>query len=599
MLKTNVVDLEALGISLASDRLGVVVGQLCVNVTAHEPYRCKPELVGGQLEAIAATLAVSRACQHGVAKTHFTLFPEYGLPGIAGVDLIDGALLEDAWPTGSIVIAGVHGLAKAEFAELAGRPATHLCAENAVEKIKDGEWVNCSITWVKHPPGVVERWIQPKLSPAWPEANFDDAAMYRGKSVWVFRGKLDDDTIYRFCTLICYDWVGPATGAKNWNSVFAQLQAELEASGGEEMSVSWFFVIQRNPKPSHSSFLNEVGRFYDQTTVKKIKRDKTGLLFANSAAKPRPGKSESYGGTSLVFSKQTLFKEGGAQPTYSTGGLRYRGSDLLNGYLDNYFRERGACVQSFAVVNPGSLQAGAAGKQIAIERAFVFPLYGVSDPRVPGNIVSASIKWLNDELDDIHSLADKYPNDALADTMKGTHQSVIAGLRTLPSSQAGHAVALATSETGPKERNADNWDVEERRALVHVINTLDIFALAGEVSHHDGDIGHGVGQIGGVDVDIVAVLGETHEKCLSHTDKKVVPGVQRRVVVVMRDEDNQAWDPREGKFLRAGPEKLGAELKITDPQSQILHMGYSNLLNMYRQSATAAELEAKLNAAAA
>jgi hypothetical protein len=53
MLKTNFVDLEALGILLASDRLGIVVGQLCVDLTAHEPYRCKPELVDAQLEAIA------------------------------------------------------------------------------------------------------------------------------------------------------------------------------------------------------------------------------------------------------------------------------------------------------------------------------------------------------------------------------------------------------------------------------------------------------------------------------------------------------------------------------------------------------------------
>lgn len=596
MLKTSYVDLEALGISLASDRLGIVIGQLFVDITPHEPYQCKPELVVSQLEAIAATLAISRACQHGVGKTHFTLFPEYGLPGIAAVDLIDNSLVDVNWPTGTIVIGGIDGLTKAEFAMLVGRPNTHLCAENAIENIKDGEWINCAVTWVKRPDDVVERWIQPKLSPAWQEQNFDDAAMYRGKSVWIFRGKLDDDTVYRFCSLICYDWVGPPTGMKNWNGVFAQLQAELNASGGEELSVSWFFVVQRNPRPSHPSFLNEVVRFYDQTTVKKIRRDKTGLLFANSSAMPRPGKSDSFGGTSLVFSKQTLFKEGECQPTYSKGGPRYRGSELLKDHFDNYFRERGACIQSFAVVNPGSLQAGAAGKQLAIERAFVFPLYGVTDPRVPGNVVPASVKWLNDELDDMRSLADKYPDDKLKTDLNDVHQSVVVGLRSLQSAQANRTLLLATSDA--KERNADNWDEEERHALKHVVDTLDIFALAGGISHNNDDVGHGVGQIAGVDVDIVAVLGETHDRCLSHSEKKIVPGVQRNVIVVTRDEDNQPWDPREGKFLRAKPVKIGEESKITDPQSRFIHMAYSNLLNMYRQSQSVAELEAKLDAAA-
>jgi hypothetical protein len=599
MLKIETIDLEALGISLASDRLGLVVSQLCVDVTAGEPYKCKPELVEAQLSAISATMAVAKECHHEAKKTHFTIFPEYGLPGIAAVELIDAALQENAWPSGTIVIGGLHGLSKAEFGVLAQRPGSHLCAENAIEKIKGDEWINCVLTWVKQPTGAIERWIQPKLSPAWPEQNCDDAAMFRGKSVWVFRGKLDDDTAYRFCTLICYDWIGPPAGAKNWSSIFAQLQSELESTGGEEMSISWFFVVQRNPKPSHSSFLDVVKHFYDQTIVKKVKRDKTCVVFANSSAKPRPGKSDSYGGTSLVFSRQTLFKEGDCQPTYSKGGQRYRGSDLLDGYFDNYFREAGACIHSFAVVNPASLQAGAAGKQLAIERAFVFPLYGVEDPRVPGNAVPASVKWLNDELDDARSLADKYPTDALTSELAGVHQTVIAGLRTLKSGQVSRAIAIATSDSGEKERNADNWGSAEIHALAHIVNTLDIFSLTAPVTHHADEIGHGVGRIGPIDVDIVAVAGETHEKCLGYSGRKIVPGVQRNVVIVTRDEDGQPWDPREGSFLRSGQGKLADAKKFTDPQSRVLHLGYSNLLNMYRQSKTVAELEAKLNAATA
>ena len=68
-------------------------------------------------------------------------------------------------------------------------------------------------------------------------------------------------------------------------------------------------------------------------------------------------------------------------PTYSKGGPRFRQSDLLNGYIDNYFREKGGCVQSFAVINPVNSSPGPLDISSAIERAFVFPLYGVEDPR--------------------------------------------------------------------------------------------------------------------------------------------------------------------------------------------------------------------------
>ena len=600
MPKISSVDLQVIGIALPSDRLGLVVGQLCVDVTAHEPYQCDPARVAEQLEAIGSTLAVARECHHGAAKTHFTIFPEYGLPGIAAVDLIDGALQEEAWPTCTVVIGGVHGLTKAEFVTITQKEGTNLCAENAVATIKDDEWINCAVTWVKRPTGVIERWIQPKLSPAWPEWNVNDAAMFCGKSVWVFRGELDDGTAYRFCTLICYDWIGPPTGVKNWNDVFAKLQAELEAAGGEEISVSWFFVVQRNEKPSHSTFLNEVGRFYDQTIIKKVKRDKTCVVFANTAAMRHPGRSDKYGGTSLIFSRQTLFKEGDCQATYSKGGKRYRDSDLLNPYFDNYFRERGACVHSFAVVNPASLQAGAAGKQMAIERAFVFPLYGVQDdPRVPGDAVPASVKWLNDELDDVQSLANKYADAALVTALGTVHQAVISDLRKLPAREASRAVGLATCNTDGKDRDADNWDKDEGHALRHVVNTLDILGLAAPVVHQNDDVGHGVGQIGGAAVDIVAITGETHGKCLGHSEKKVVPGNLRNVVVVIRDEDNQPLDPREGKFLRPKTGKLGQDAKITDPKSRVIYVAYSDILTAYRQSQTVAELEAKLNAAAA
>src|SRR5712692_5680657 len=98
------------------------------------------------------------------------------------------------------------------------------------------------------------------------------------------------------------------------------------------------------------------------------------LVFANSAGKSVAGQTDQYGNTSLIFSRQTLFADPKCYATFCNGGSRLRSSTLLSAYRDILFRERGACIHSFSQVNPNSLNAGAAGKTIAVQRAFVFPL---------------------------------------------------------------------------------------------------------------------------------------------------------------------------------------------------------------------------------
>src|SRR4029077_7023793 len=102
------------------------------------------------------------------AKTHFTVFPEYSIPGLDGITCVETVLRADDWPNGTIVIAGTDALTKADFSALADADGTHLNAtHNGLARIAETEWVNCGITWVKTAGGNVERWLQPKLYPAW------------------------------------------------------------------------------------------------------------------------------------------------------------------------------------------------------------------------------------------------------------------------------------------------------------------------------------------------------------------------------------------------------------------------------------------------
>src|SRR5699024_11156707 len=108
----------------------------------------------------------------------------------------------------------------------------------------------------------VQRWIQPKLYPAWPEMAVRYQEMFRGRSVFVFQGPRDDGTTYRFATVVCFDWVATVGDKKTSSWILSSLHDEAPA--GAEVALSWLFVIQRNPKPSHDTFLREVEPFFNQ-----------------------------------------------------------------------------------------------------------------------------------------------------------------------------------------------------------------------------------------------------------------------------------------------------------------------------------------------
>jgi len=381
MIHISRVDLSEREILLPHDRVGMVIAQPYLTLTEQEPFRTVAASKAELMADLTATMAVARAAPHQAEKTHFTVFPEYSIPGLDGIDLIDATLTDPQWPSGTIVIGGTEGLPKADFASLAGRAGSHLDTEyNGLEQIGPAEWVNCAIIWTKAGNGTVERWLQPKLWPAWDEQNITYQNMYRGKSIFSFKGNLSNGLKYRFSSLICFDWIASIEAKRAWRWALDDLGVQA-AEAEAELALSWMFVIQRNPRPSHPSFLGEVASFFDGTILPSVRRERTCLAFANCAGKPAPGRSDIYGGTSLIFSQQTLFQEASSRPTVARGGPRFRASQLLNAFRDTYFREKGACIHSFVQINPDSVNAGPAHRTFAVDRAFVFPLSDTPDPR--------------------------------------------------------------------------------------------------------------------------------------------------------------------------------------------------------------------------
>lgn len=584
MVHIETIDLSLLGVTLPSDRVGMVIAQPYLpdsSLSAAEPFQWTAEAKPQQLAVLTETLAIARSNLHGVGKTHFTVFPEYTLPGLDGIERVETILRQGDWPNGTVIIGGTDALSRAQYIKVLQGDRTHVdVTRNGADQVEHNKWVNCAITWVKGADGAVQRWVQPKLYPAWPEMNISYQHMFRGTSLYLFKGRLENTAPYRFGTLVCFDWIATVGTQTPCQWMLADMQQQ---AGENLLPLSWLFIIQRNPRPSHDTFLNRVASFFDRAQFPSVTRGDACLVFANTAGKAVPGRVNEFGACSIVLSPPSMFGQPTCVPTFSRGGPRFRdGSNLLHDYKDVFFRERGACIHSFAQINPGSLVAGAAGRTLPVENAYVCPISGVPEPRAPGADVPASVKWLNDQLDDVQSLSARHPTP-LSAQVNVAHQQNTAALRGISSQSAAHAIKLAAQES--KTQNPDDWDSTELAALEHLVHTLDIIGVGFSPPTVGADPAHAQVQIANRFVDILAIRGSSHEHCIAHS-RTFLTNPQRQVILVSRDPDNTAWDKRFGSFLRPDTPELGEERNITDPASGSLQLGYQNLLGIFRQSAT-------------
>ena len=596
MVHVEFVNLSDRGIRFPHERVGMVVAQPYLpddSFTREEPYQFVPEATQPQLAVLDETLAVARLSPHGVLKTHFTIIPEYGIPGLDGVSVVEDNLRSEDWPGGSVLVGGTDGLNRDQYAELLQGESTHVDVDrNGLDQIGRNEWVNCQITWVKFADGTLERWIQPKLSPAWDEQNTFHQRMFRGRSIYMFKGQFENDAHFLFGTLVCFDWVARIEDRHPFQWILADIH---QKAGDAQLPLTWLFVIQRNKKPSHYTFLNSINLFFRQTEFPNADRHNTCLLFANSAGKDVPGRADEFGTSSIVLSPQALFKDPRGVPTFSSGPEFRNGSDVVRAGAckDVVFREWGACIHSFAQINPGSVVAGAAGPTFAVDNAAVFPISGVPEARAPRDPVSAAIKWLNDALDDVRSCGRQY-NPALSAAIDESQARTVEALRLLSSQDATHAVKLSAQESTTD--NPDDWTDKEMDGLQHVVHTLAIVGVTPAPGTTGVDLAHAAIVLGGQQVDVVAIRGTSHEKCIDHLKSMWVGNQRRQLLLVSRDTDNFPWRRRFTSILEPVAPWPGDERKFTDPAGGSLHIGYQNLLSILQDAINVDDIAGGINA---
>ena len=598
MIEVRFVDLSKLGVSPPTEAVRMVLAQPYLPkdaFTPNEPYRLTEAAKDKQIRVIGRALDVASNGIGSTARTDFTVFPEYSIPGLEGVEVVEGRLNETEWPNGTVVIGGLDGLTKLEYGNiLEGANTEHDQELNGVAMVGDDQWVNCAITWVKDADGCVNRWVQPKICPAWPEASSENQRLFKGKSIFMFRGQRPNGEPYIFGTMICFDWIAQTT-PKPYERILEETHNEAR---GAQLPLTWVFVIQRNEKPSHFEFLNSVVGFFRATKFPNATRVSASIVFANTAGLGKPGYCEEYGSTSVVYGPSPSFMTSGARPTISHEGYRYRDQNerILKSaqFTDVYFRERGACIHAFDQVNPSSLQGGAASRAYAVDNGEVHAADDEEYLLANGTGVPAVVKWANDVLDQTsQDLPDHDPE--LTDDLRDASDAVVEALRRTAAEDMAAVVNLATPQS---QDNPEEWGDQEAAGLRHVLKTLRIVGAGGDLQSVGTGLAHGVVPVGGAEVEVAAIQGESHESCLEHLGR--VPRRQRSpVLLVSRDRENGPWNPRRGRFLnsRRGDGERGT--RFTEPVSPTYHVGYYELLGLLSEASDLGEIKRGIETSAA
>jgi hypothetical protein len=585
------VELVPIDINIPSDFVRMVTMQPFVQIdSSQEPYRWKPAAKASQMDAIARTLEVASDRLQG-PPAQFTIFPEYSLPGSDAINLVEAKLSSAEWPNETVVIAGVDGLPKSEYADLCQNLDVTIAPQNTHHRAQDNQWLNCCFIWVKNRQGVLQRWIQPKIRPAWPELNLRYSDMFQGSVVYIFECQYAPITYpCRFMTLICFDWVAKISNKTVYEEVLCQLNQKWN---GSPEPLDWTFVIQHNPGPNKPSFLNNTYRFLtDPVTYQFVNRNDAAIVHINTAVSREPARCGSGAYSACVFSPRAQFDCNCCRPTVCMQPVGLRQSDILARCKDIVFREMGECIHSFQIRVSRFVIPDATDRSYPMVNAYVHGTGALDDPRLPGTAVPASVKWINDILDIIEKVSETDLNGCpLQVQAEKVEPDIITALRyTEPNIIEGKMkLAVTDFSKGDKTRaenilkNPDAWEDNEAEGLVHIIHSLTALGLSyiidatNSVLHASLDTNNGF-------IQVVAIKGKTHEDCRQHFDSTISVSSPDPIIIITRDHSNLR--PTQREFNKIFDTGLEAGLKILD---------YNSLISLCRESNDTQELRGKLD----
>lgn len=537
-----------------------------------EPFRWISGTIENQIKAIRRTLDLAK---NGFGREHasFTLFPEYSIPGLQGVKVIDDTIVASEWESNSVIIAGIDGLSKTEYFRLCNDFHVLVSEQNSPVDVPDGQWINCCIIWVKDKNGIVNKWVQPKICASWPEMNTSFESMFSGSTVYLFQAKyIEDGFPCNFLSLICFDWIAAYKNSTVLEKVISQLDSDAKQSG-TIIPLHWVFVIQNNPGPNHTSFLTSTMNFFDNASASFVEIYQAVVIHANTSATLLPSRSGNGAFSACVFSPISPFDCGDCLPTINTHPISLRGKDILQRCKDVVFREMGECIHIFRVCVPKYARIGVNGRTEPMRDSKVYSVTELNDdPRLSGRPIPAALKWFNDTLDNMKSMdISDMENCPLHNDAKIIQSELLLNARLIDGFSATNRINWATcsltngipSRDNDRKRFADLWDQLEIEAMEHFTNSLTLLGLSFQIDISNTDL-HGTLKSETSFIQIVAIRGETYSDCIKHYNEEIPKINNDPILLILRNKSNLKITRKE--ITRYYEQDVNSGIKIMDYQ---------------------------------
>lgn len=571
------IEKNPLDLRLPANHIQVASLQPHLQLTGAAPFQWQAGAIDFQVEAIGRTLTLAQNGLDG-NTAHFTLFPEYSVPGLIGAQAIHARVSSPGWANETVVIAGLHGLSNVDYHHLCQQLPITTSDANSPDRVPEHQWVNCCLIWAKDRQGQVQVFAQSKIRPAWLEHHMSSQNMFLGNTIHIFECRFTNGTPCRFAVFICYDWVTIDNGTTVPQEVLNQLNQDWQ--GNDPRPLHWIFVIQHNPEPNHNSFLISTQQFFTQP-FPNVDRNNTAIFHVNTAASKSPLRKGSGAFSACVFSPRAPFDtKDPCRSTVCMQPIGLRGSDILSLCKDTVFREMGECIHLFQMRVPGGIVPVQGDRIYPITDAHVYPTHDTTDPRLRGGPVPPAVKWLNDHLDLSRKLsAVDLPRCALQPTSMEIEPVVIEKARTGNDSVAGNRVKWAAC-LPVVEKNVDKWATRESDALEFMVHSLTSLALAYELNVNDAAL-HGLLVTGADLIEVLAIRGHSYEDCRRHYEENIPKTFINPVLIIARDHSNHVPLPEE--FTRFDEGAPASGLKFIDYQTLMQRCRVAPNIDVFRE----------------
>jgi len=586
-----------INLTLPMDEVSVVEMQPYLELQPDESFKIRENLIDDQLNAIQKTLALAQNSFND-RSAHFTIFPEYSVPGLKGLEIIDQKVSSENWSKGSVILAGVHGLTKDEYGQICETFKVTVSDENKPENIPKERWINCCFIWIKQDNGEIKKWLQLKIRPSWPENNVPCNDMFCGSTIYVFKYIYSNNFISYFTNLICFDWVTSINGSTVGDEILNSLNNQ---SNQNTIHLDLVFVIQHNDSPNHTAFLSNTSQFLNNPIQYPfVDRKDTVIFHVNTAVSDKPSKKGNGAFSACVFSSRAPLDLNGCRPTFCMQPEILRGSRILKDEQckDVIFREMGQCIHRFKIRISRFLGSGPANRTHPISDAEVHALTVADDPRLSGKAIPASLKWFNDSLDGINSLASISLQDCpLHRVAEEKHAIIVNEMRLIEdgikiSKKINWAACFKAGEIVERDndrcKNPDMWDYPvplETYALEHTVYSLTNLGLAYTLDIKESSL-HGTLTSDDLLVQVITIKGNSFSDCCIHFNEHVSKSanINDPILVVARDKGNHKATEQE--FSKYYEPNTDTGLKYLD---------YQTLVNLSRNDDDVQNLKEKID----